>query len=1199
MTSTPLATTSDSDFRLAAESTSQIMWIAASDGATEFLNPAGAMYNGALAAAHPKWDWASLVHPDEADAARVAWADATRTRSSYRHDHRLRRVDGEYRWHSVCCSPITDGNGDARWVGTAWDIDDAKSLEASLRLGERQSAATLKLLEMLHSKAPIGFGFIDREFRIVHLNEPFAAANGSTVAEQRGRLVADVVPQLWPRLRELYHRVLEHGEAILNVELEVPALGAAEEVRTYLASQYPVNVDDELIGIGVVVVDITSRKHAEQAMRFQAELLAAVGQAVVAVDLERTIIYWNRAAEQLYGWSAAEAIGRRSVDVIRREEAEGGPEMMVGLMRRGQTWSGEYEATGRDGSAISVHVTNTPAFGPDGSLVAVIGSSVDITERKAGDDARRRLSSIVDGSGDAIFGSTVDGFFTSWNPAAEQLFGYTAAEVIGRSVALIAPPGRGGEQSSMRDRLIAGGAHEHLETARLRKDGSLVDVLITASTMTDDTGAVVGLAVIARDITARLEVERTLESSLRRLAEAQAIAQLGSFDLDVVTEELNWSDESFRIFGLDPGIALTRELLMATIHRDDRPKVAAAEIEVEKGLSIDLDFRIIRDDFEVRWLRAHAVPEVDADGTIVRVAGTIMDDTDRVEADRVRTAAETRFETGFEQSAIGTAITDLNGIPRRVNAAMCTILGRPAELVVGHRWAEYGHPDEVALAHMMLTRLAAGHETHHDERRYLRPDGTIVWVLSHVTLVRDEEKQPQYFFAQFQDISERKQMEHDLAHQALHDSLTGLPNRVLLSDRLLHGLAGSRRRASQLGVIFLDVDQFKVVNDSMGHSAGDEFLRLAAGRISGAIRPGDTVARFGGDEFVVVCDDVSAFQTEQIAARVLEVLRQPCNIGNESLRITASLGIAIADDHATPESLLRDADAAMYRAKERGGDRAELFDDTLRFIAKRRLATAAALHRALERHEFKVQYQPVVDLLSGEMVSVEALLRWQHPEHGLIVPADFITVAEDTGQIVPIGAMVLEQACLDLAAWQRVASTHPPSSLSVAVNLSVRQMRSPQIVHLIENVLQRTKVRPADLCLELTESVFMEDVDYFEATLSGLKQLGLDLAIDDFGTGYSSLSRLKRFPFDAVKIDRAFVDGLGTDPHDTALVAAIVAMASALGLQVTAEGVETKEQLSCLKELGVCRAQGFYLAKPMPAASISRLIGESHRWTVD
>jgi diguanylate cyclase (GGDEF)-like protein/PAS domain S-box-containing protein len=295
-----------------------------------------------------------------------------------------------------------------------------------------------------------------------------------------------------------------------------------------------------------------------------------------------------------------------------------------------------------------------------------------------------------------------------------------------------------------------------------------------------------------------------------------------------------------------------------------------------------------------------------------------MDDTARVEA---------RFEITFQQAAIGAAIADLNGFAMRVNAAMCALLGRPEELLVGRHWTEYTHPDDMPLREAVLMRVTSGHDTYEDERRYVRPDGTFVWVSSHVRLVRDEWGEPQYFLAQLGDITERKLMEQALSHQALHDSLTGLPNRALLTDRLIHALAGSRR-ASQVAVMFLDVDRFKVVNDSLGHTYGDDLLRMAAARISGAIRAADTAARFGGDEFVVVCGDVSVEQAQQIAERILRAVNEPCLIGDQEVTVTASLGIAIADAGATPESLLRDSDAAMYRAKERGRGGIEWFKRT-------------------------------------------------------------------------------------------------------------------------------------------------------------------------------------------------------------------------------------------------------------------------------
>ena len=372
---------------------------------------------------------------------------------------------------------------------------------------------------------------------------------------------------------------------------------------------------------------------------------------------------------------------------------------------------------------------------------------------------------------------------------------------------------------------------------------------------------------------------------------------------------------------------------------------------------------------------------------------------------------------------------------------------------------------------------------------------------------------------------------------------------------------------------------------------GDVLLSEAAKRIEGAIRPGDTVARFGGDEFVIVCDAVTAVEADLIARRVLRAFVRPWLIAEQEVHVTASLGIALSTDDSTPESLLRDSDTAMYRAKELGRGRIVLFDETLSMKASRRLSMSSALHHALERDELSVHYQPVADLATREMVGVEALLRWQSGTLGEVSPAEFVPIAEETGLIVPIGAWLLEEASRQTVEWQNLqTSLGQGRSLSLAVNLSVRQMLSPDITDRIARVLARSGMTSADLCLELTESVFMQDADYFGRTLNDLKALGVSLAIDDFGTGYSSLSYLRRFPVDAVKIDRAFVDGLGTESNDTALVQAIIAMARALGLSITAEGVETAQQMACLTDLGVPRAQGFFLARPMPADEITRLV---------
>jgi diguanylate cyclase (GGDEF)-like protein len=431
--------------------------------------------------------------------------------------------------------------------------------------------------------------------------------------------------------------------------------------------------------------------------------------------------------------------------------------------------------------------------------------------------------------------------------------------------------------------------------------------------------------------------------------------------------------------------------------------------------------------------------------------------------------------------------------------------------------------------------------------------------------------------------------ERALIHQAFHDTLTGLPNRALLDDRLGQALARRERRPLEIAVLFLDIDRLKWVNDSLGHAAGDQLLVTAAHRLKAVLRPGDTVARFGGDEFVVLCDDVGGeCEALLVAERLREALAAPFQLRDREIGLTASIGIALASSstHDSPDALLRDADAAMYRAKERGRDRVELFDDQMRSRALVRLETESMLRRAIDREELRVHYQPVIDLHTERIIGVEALARWQHPERGEVGPSEFITVAEETGLIVNLGAFVLRQACIQVARWNSRAPDRPP--LTVSVNLSAHQLRSRGLREMVAEALDRSGLPPPLLCLEITETALVEDADSTRTALDALKDLGITLAVDDFGTGYSSLLYLRRFPIGVLKIDRSFVIGLGTSAEDTAIVCGVIGLARALGLLAVAEGVETPEQAARLRELGCPLAQGYHWSMPLTARQMGR-----------
>ena len=445
------------------------------------------------------------------------------------------------------------------------------------------------------------------------------------------------------------------------------------------------------------------------------------------------------------------------------------------------------------------------------------------------------------------------------------------------------------------------------------------------------------------------------------------------------------------------------------------------------------------------------------------------------------------------------------------------------------------------------------------------------------------------------DAIERHAADQALRHRVLHDSLTGLPNRLSFVDSLNDALERATASGSPVGILFLDLDHFKLINDSLGHHAGDALLRAVAPRLRAHLRPGDIVARFGGDEFGILIDRLADEEEAlAIADRVAAAFAQPFSIDGVEHFVSASVGIAVArpsgQRSANAELLIRDADAAMYRAKEGGRARCVLFDAEMRAGAMRRLEVERELRHALDRDELALHYQPVVALRTGEITGLEALVRWQHPERGLLDPGDFVSIAEDSGLIEPIGRWVQERACRQVLEWHEQRPDARP--LDVAVNLSARQVAHRDLPATVAEILARTGLDPIHLRLEITESVLVEESATAIASLEALNELGVRLVLDDFGTGYSSLAYLNRFPFHALKIDRSFVDALGIEQERTAIVEAIIGMARALSLDVIAEGVENEVQLAELRRLGCDYAQGHLFHAAMPASDVSRLLGE-------
>jgi len=495
------------------------------------------------------------------------------------------------------------------------------------------------------------------------------------------------------------------------------------------------------------------------------------------------------------------------------------------------------------------------------------------------------------------------------------------------------------------------------------------------------------------------------------------------------------------------------------------------------------------------------------------------------------------------------------------------------------------HPKDQTQTEQLFQRAVAELTPFDTEYRVVRADGTVRWLHALGQVTAGSDGRAREIFGTCQDITDRRELQLRLTRQALHDELTGLPNRAMLIGRLRSAVSDLGGRGVSAAILFIDVDRFKIINDSLGHDAGDDVLITLAERISAILRPTDTVARFGSDEFVVMCTHVQdRREALEIAGRVREAAREPILWRDAELVVSLSIGIALSTvTGQDPAELIRDADAAMYRAKQDGRDRAVLFADNMRAAAVRRLETETDLRRALSSDQLKVFYQPIVRLADRSLVGFEALVRWQHPTRGLLAPGDFLGVAEETGLIVPIGEWVLEQACVQLNEWH--ADYAHRSQLWVSVNLSARQVSQPDFADQAAEILRRTAVDPGLVELEITESLLMLDTRESSRILSALGDLGLRLCVDDFGTGYSSLSYLKRFPVQKLKVDRSFVAGLGADADDSAIVQAILALAGSLGLESVAEGIETTAQLDVLKALGCPDGQGTLFSPARPAGS--------------
>ena len=949
--------------------------------------------------------------------------------------------------------------------------------------------------------------------------------------------------------------------------------------------------------------DVTNRvvferrlREREAENRLLAEIVGQSRDAIITRDLDNRIVTWNPGATLLFGHAPADAIGRNATELLALDPSPETIASRIERLRAGASTTRRSRNRSADGRSVDVEISVSPLRDAEGRLVGQITISRDLTARLETEQAllasearNRLLAAVVDQTTEAIITKDLDNQVLTWNRGATALFGHSPEEAIGRNISTLVVPGADEERiaAAVAD-TRSGRTCSRLEARRAR-NGRTLDVEVSYSPLFSTEGAHIGEISIARDITSRLGAERSLRASEARSRLLAAVVEQSSEaivikDLDNIV--LSWNPGAERMYGWSQADAVGRNITLLV-----RPEASGADVarriaHLRRG--VPGTWRIVshRRDGTLIHADVNVSPLFDENGRHIGEITMMRDITERVQSEEALRDHRLFLEQAQEVGGIGSWALALTDQTLTWSDETKRIFGIGRDAFDGgadNFWSRV-HPEDVARVRASKEQGVASRKPFTNEFRIIRPDGALRWIHENAAIICDDHDRPLRVVGVAQDITERRAAQERIEFLATRDPLTELPNRLLLHDRITHGMASAARSGTQLALLFIDLDRFKTINDSLGHRVGDELLKQVAERLGRCVRKEDTLARLGGDEFVVLLQGLNDSQAaSQIARKVLALLARPYLIEGHQLSTSCSIGISLyPTDGADAQALMKNADAAMYHAKEHGRAHYHYFSADLHSRAVERLSIETALRRALDRDEFELHFQPQVRMDDSTVVGMEALLRWNHPEEGLLAPGRFIRIAEDSGLIVPLGEWALNAACAQMRAWLD-AGLAPPR---LAVNVSVGQL-SRTFVRSVGLILQAHRIDGSQLELEMTESLLMQHVEENVKLLQRLGALGVQVALDDFGTGYSSLAYLKKFPIDALKIDRSFVRDIVEDPDDSAITAAVVAIGHHMKLRVVAEGVETCEQLAILRAMGCDEYQGYLFSRPLPVADFA------------
>ena len=1152
------------------------------------------------------------------------------------------RRDGTPFWNATQISPVLDPGGHATtWIGFIRDVSERIEADRALRESQRNLAAAQRLTHLgswaaeLDWNTPSGIPTFDEAqwsdevFRILGFEpgavRPSRALYLSLVHPDDLEVGSTVLETLMQSV--IYDRIyrivrLSGEERVLHVRAELD--GATPNGATPDGATPDGGRARRVIG---TLHDVTKRARTEHLARQSQERLQSVVE-------NAPLLIWSLDCAgiiQFIQGRALQALGLRSEALVGTSVFDARvPALLVPPQMKAQTSiAEESEAKACDlngssvGSSAGSHVgalievqgmwfetTFSALRDASGQPAGIVGVATDVTERVRAkrllDESEARLSRIVANVPGMVyrFHRTPNGemTFSEMSEGCREIYGVEAAEVL-RDAQVLIEVAHPDDAERFFDSVV-----ESERTLKpwqwegriLHRNGETRWIRGQARPERQSDGSTTwdGLVV---DITQSRRVQEELLHSRDAFNEAQKLASLGSYEWDLATGEVKWSDQMFRLLGYEPqAFTPTYASILEFIDPDERHEVQRqAQISIEQAMDAAFLVKIRRRDGNLRVWQLRSRIETDAAGRSIKSLGSVQDVTESLEAERALRESEQRYALAAQGANDGLWDWNLENGQIYLSPRWKMMIGHDLDDIGAdpEEWLGRVHPDDIDHLRSSLALHLSGESPHFECQYRLRCcDGSYAWMLGRGLAVTGEDGVAHRIAGSQTDISQRKMAEAQLSRNAFYDALTGLPNRALFLDRLERTLARARRQPDyRFATLFLDIDRFKKINDSLGHIPGDQLLIQAAARFEKCLRPGDTVARLGGDEFAILLDDVGDSDAiDQVAGRIQKELEVPFSLQGREVFVTVSIGIALCQGgQERPDELLRNADTAMYRAKSLGRARHETFDATMHQRAVKMLELESDLWRAVERDELRLFFQPIIALGDGRICGFEALVRWQHPERGLVSPGDFIPLAEETGLIVPIGWWVLEQACRQAQAWR----AHSPSApYFMSVNLSSKQFSQTDLIERVRGIVEVSGFDPRLLKLELTESVIMENTDSAATMLLQLKAMGIRLSMDDFGTGYSSLSYLHRFSLDTLKIDRSFVSQMNVHAQNQQIIGTIVSLANGLSMNVVAEGVETAEQLHDLRALGCGYAQGFHFSRPLPAGEIEALLGQNLKW---